>query len=65
MFIIACLHEEGFDLLPPLKPQSLLCIVIVVVVVVVIIIIRWQILVFEFGSQTDILGFRYKKVEVL
>jgi hypothetical protein len=64
MFIIACLHEEGFDLLPPLKPQSLLCIVIVVVVVVIII-IRGQILVFEFGSQTDVLGFRYKKVEVL
>jgi hypothetical protein len=61
MFVIACLHEEKFDFLPPLIPQSLLCIDIVVIIVVVVIIIiiinifiiiRGQILVFEFGSQT-------------
>jgi len=69
MFIVACLHEEEFDFLPTLIPHSLLCIIIVVVIVVfavvvviiiiiIIIIIRGQIMVFEFGSQTDVLGFR-------
>jgi hypothetical protein len=37
MFVVACLHEEEFDFLPPLIPQSLLCIVIFVVIVIVVV----------------------------
>jgi hypothetical protein len=53
MFVVACLHEEEFDFLPPLIPHSLLCIVIVIIIIII-----GQILVFEFCSQTDVLGFR-------